>query len=609
MNTNIKIILIISSIVFGILLLININFAYSFKKYGLDNIDKEAQVLSEVVKSSLTTQMQLNVIDKKEFFLNELKNLKNIDKIWLTKGQKVIDLFGLKDYENKNVDDIDKEVLKTGIAKREIEQDIFANNTYRITIPYKATSQGSINCISCHYNAKEGDILGAISIVIPIDEAKKSGIKTMIYTFVTSLFLVALIAFLINRLISPFLIIFDSIKIVMNKAQKGNYTNRVVEVKNKEAQEVRNWINKLLDKLENTLKEIDSKISIFLAHETKVNDDQLMNVKNTVFRLTNTYKFRKSIENDDSLEDIYQRIVKVFKQDLNLHDFNIIESNKSTQKRRIVYAATNIYCDAEKEVCRADKTLSTVDSYEELNDLCKACHTKNLNYICLPYDISNELTIVVSIYPKTKEEADEIRNIIPYMNDYIDASKSVIITNTLMNILDKNAKTDQLTGLHNRKHLEDQMPKIVSQVSRSNITYGVLLLDVDHFKKVNDTYGHDVGDLTLKVVAQTISETTRTSDIVIRYGGEEFVILLYNCNESSVVDVANKIRQAFENKTIYASNQHIKKTVSIGASIFPSMHNDLETCIKYADLALYEAKRTGRNKVVLFSKELEEDKK
>jgi diguanylate cyclase (GGDEF)-like protein len=134
------------------------------------------------------------------------------------------------------------------------------------------------------------------------------------------------------------------------------------------------------------------------------------------------------------------------------------------------------------------------------------------------------------------------------------------------------------------------------------------MADIDFFKMINDTYGHDVGDEAIKIVSQTLIENTRESDIVIRFGGEEFIVLLHNCNEDFVFEIAEKIRVAFSKKEIPVASTSFNKTISIGASIFPTHTNNFWQCVKFADIALYNAKENGRNKSVVFSKELLKDK-
>ena len=127
------------------------------------------------------------------------------------------------------------------------------------------------------------------------------------------------------------------------------------------------------------------------------------------------------------------------------------------------------------------------------------------------------------------------------------------------------------------------------------------MLDIDHFKSVNDTYGHHVGDDVIRNLSQTLKGKTRDSDICIRYGGEEFVILLYNCDMNYISQIAQKIRNEFMDKKIETGNKIIQNTISVGTAIFPTNDENLLECIKYADLALYKAKNSGRNRVVPYS--------
>ena len=132
---------------------------------------------------------------------------------------------------------------------------------------------------------------------------------------------------------------------------------------------------------------------------------------------------------------------------------------------------------------------------------------------------------------------------------------------------------------------------------------GVLLLDMDHFKAVNDEYGHDIGDKVLKELARILNETIRESDIIIRYGGEEFIVLLVNIKtEEQAISVANKIRiKVSENEIDVYAGSKLRKTVSIGLSMFPEDSSSLESVIKNADIALYEAKNKGRSQFLKYS--------
>jgi len=168
---------------------------------------------------------------------------------------------------------------------------------------------------------------------------------------------------------------------------------------------------------------------------------------------------------------------------------------------------------------------------------------------------------------------------------------------------------DPMTELYNRRFLEEVVSKIMSQSERNEDIYSVLMLDVDWFKKVNDTYGHDVGDTVIVEIAKVIKKNIRDADLAIRYGGEEFVIILHNPSKEGTLFVANKIHSAFGKKIFNVGNGNtIQKTLSIGIAHYPSNGDSIWKCIKYADTALYVAKTTGRNKIVEYTQNMSENK-
>ena len=184
---------------------------------------------------------------------------------------------------------------------------------------------------------------------------------------------------------------------------------------------------------------------------------------------------------------------------------------------------------------------------------------------------------------------------------YLEAAKPVIESQILMEKLKDTSLRDGMTGLYNRRFLDEFIDKILSQASRSHDTYAVLMLDVDFFKMVNDTYGHDVGDKVIVALSKILKNSIRESDLAIRYGGEEFLIMLHNANDEGMRSVADKIHSEFAKLSFdVGTGEPLKKTISIGIAKFPMDGDTIWKCIKYADTALYEAKNTGRNKIVEF---------
>lgn len=160
----------------------------------------------------------------------------------------------------------------------------------------------------------------------------------------------------------------------------------------------------------------------------------------------------------------------------------------------------------------------------------------------------------------------------------------------------KMAYTDPLTQTHNRASFDDSVKREMSLAQRGGNPLSVIFLDIDHFKSINDTYSHSCGDFALTSVAKWIKENLRGSDMVFRYGGEEFVILLSNTDSAGAELLAERIRTSIEHHTLAYDMNAIKITASLGVSSLLA-DDSLESFINRADEAMYESKRSGRNQV------------
>jgi len=163
------------------------------------------------------------------------------------------------------------------------------------------------------------------------------------------------------------------------------------------------------------------------------------------------------------------------------------------------------------------------------------------------------------------------------------------------------AMTDGLTGVFNRRYLEICLASEVAFSRRHGIPLGVLLMDLDHFKRVNDTYGHVAGDHVLTQFARLAAESIRIEDTLARYGGEEFVIVCRAMNHDQALLMAERIRGTVEATPFTSQGQEIRATVSIGVAVYPGRGDapDATTLLQRADRALYTAKSRGRNQVAL----------
>jgi diguanylate cyclase (GGDEF)-like protein len=161
----------------------------------------------------------------------------------------------------------------------------------------------------------------------------------------------------------------------------------------------------------------------------------------------------------------------------------------------------------------------------------------------------------------------------------------------------KLATTDGLTDLYNHRYFQDQMKFHVAQAERYEQPFSLIILDIDFFKKFNDTYGHQVGDAVLRLVASTLKHNVRATDIVCRYGGEEMSIILPNSTKEEAVMTAEKICQKISEQKLKIAGEELGVTVSLGVSTYPQDGKNPSSLIAFADGKLYLAKNSGRNKV------------
>ena len=198
-----------------------------------------------------------------------------------------------------------------------------------------------------------------------------------------------------------------------------------------------------------------------------------------------------------------------------------------------------------------------------------------------------------------------IRNMATDFIEHLASVLSVCLENTLnIETMRRTSLIDPLTGVNNRRFLEQRIEEELGRSMRTRLPLSCLFLDIDYFKRINDSHGHQAGDHVLAVVAALIKKQLRNNDVLSRYGGEEFVALLSESDENSAGEIAERIRGSIAELVVEFNAQVMPVTISIGAATFDpglvgrksvlEMANDL---IQSADAALYEAKREGRNRV------------
>lgn len=323
--------------------------------------------------------------------------------------------------------------------------------------------------------------------------------------------------------------------------------------------------------------------------------------------------FKAIIEEEESTTEVNQRLARLLNDRYHLEKIYIYEITGPKNNMSVAYASTfDHVCSAEifddANFCRAKRTGHPISSLES-PDICKQFpHGDIFTHHCIPMMANGKVVGVVQFLlekDSTPEERDRFNHLVKRASRYIKEATPVIEAKRFASTLHETTLRDPMTDLYNRRFLETYTNTLVASTARRGSRIGILMCDMDFFKEVNDTYGHETGDVVIVKTAEVLKSCVRASDMVIRYGGEEFVILLIDVKTSKdTMDLAERIRLAMEQTVINIPNGTLKKTVSIGVSEFPGDTTGFWEAIKFADVALYRAKGAGRNRVVRFSHEM-----
>ncbi|MDP2076408.1 MAG: diguanylate cyclase [Sulfuricurvum sp.] len=606
MKTNHKILFIVALMLIGLAIATITNVALNFREYGYSNAIEKSKMTAEIVRDGLTAHMVNGVMDKRQFFLSNISDLKDVQSLWIVRSDNVIAQHGMGIPNERPRDAIDRKVLKEGLSVQKITEDS-KNAILRVTIPYVASANDNPNCLSCH-NAQEGEVLGAISMEFNINDVRQTGAMTIAKIFGINLLFLIVALWVTNHYFKPYIHLLENLQQGIKRARNGDFTYRFKTTLKDAGSEVAEQMNTLFEKMEETFSGIRDNLSTFMSRSNISCADPLNSTGIIIKELSDVYKFKKTIELDSSKEAIYDRFIYVLQERFHFTHFALYEVEKKSKERKLIYITDHTsFClpivDQDAMECRAYRTNSDIYSTDFPN-ICQNCSVDHKEYTCIPLNINDDLALILSYSAKNTATIESLNLVLPSIKNYFEAAKAVIESRTLMDKLRDSSLRDGATHLYNRRFLEEFIDKTTEQALRSHLTYSILMIDIDYFKMVNDTYGHDSGDVVIKTLAEILQQNVRKADLPIRYGGEEFLVLLHNTTSEGALQVAQKIRTIFAAKKYQFGSDTVEKTLSIGISHFPSDADSIWKVIKFADLALYEAKHTGRNRVVEFESRL-----
>lgn len=616
MNLNTKATLFFTAIV-GMLMaaLIAISL-YAFRTFSIISATENIRTAAEIVRVHLTESMINGTIAKRESFLNRLLEVQGLKSAKVTRSPLVVQQFGPG---LKQETDSDEDVLKAfrlGVPQFKLA-DEGDDLVFKGTIPYIASSHGSPNCLQCHQVA-EGAVLGVVSMTMSISAIRNQALLAVAGIVAVVLVFTLLLISLMRRMLKPISNTARAVESAVHQALEGDFKAHLEQKTNDEIGHIAADLNRLLKFLDDGLNRIGNSVSRLTGRVSTPGENLLSSTIDMVDGLTKAAHFKQAIEEDETKMEIYQRLSNMLQHDHHLKTFSIYELNNQKHQMIPIVVDGQVgndcrWCDPQilirPEGCRARRTGHKVDGITT-PDICYAFRPTEAgtHYLCFPVIQSGSVGSVLQLVSTTQDQ-QRLLTLETYVNGYLREAAPVLETKRLMETLREANLRDPMTGLNNRRFLEEYVETLISNAQRKKSHLAIMMLDLDFFKMVNDTYGHDAGDAVLKALAKVLKQSVRASDMVIRYGGEEFLIILQDSDSGSADRVAEKIRTEVEKLKTTVAGVVIQKTISIGLSDFPSDSDTFWQAVKYADVALYRAKDTGRNRVVRFDASMWTDKK
>ena len=283
-------------------------------------------------------------------------------------------------------------------------------------------------------------------------------------------------------------------------------------------------------------------------------------------------------------------------EEVNLYALRLVLESRSYRclSARCGPEALRLAAENSPEAVLLDIHMPVMDGYEVCRRLKEDPRTAAIPVVFLTARHTDQQEIIRGLEMGANDYITK-----PFNNEELLARVAVMVrVKTAEDKVRKLSQTDDLTGMYNRRVLQQRLEEEFARASRYGKSMACVLLDVDHFKKVNDTWGHAAGDEVLRQVAAVIKAHVRKSDLAVRYGGEEFLLMLFENDGRGAVRVAERIRADVAKRVIPWKGNDLKVTISSGVSAFPGDGIDQpEQLIVRADAALYEAKSAGRNLV------------
>lgn len=483
----------------------------------------------------------------------------------------------------------------------------------RFLSPDRAVAQSCVDCHNAHpdspkHDFRLNDLMGGIEISIPIEAQMKTAQRDQVLLLWAStgvcLILMALLVWGTRQVVTkPVLQLTQEMEtMLVAKEETGETPGPVKWAETAMGQEVR--------ALWQQFRETQKAIRVHLIDRNVELQQQTEKHQMLSQRLLELQQITQVMQQSTSEEEAYRILVHTLRQVLPLRQILILRLNASEDRLEMVWSSPkradmglNSYPvwdnPSNCPVIRSGREYMVKDLRHDLTCSFSISNEGDGAYWCVPLVIGGRTIGVVHLVSSVTHAWTQDTS--QWIESLVSIAAPMIGHLQHLERAKRRALIDELTGAYNRRFLEEFLIKmILPNERRKGQVVSLLMIDLDHFKRVNDTYGHQVGDLVLKAVASTMHRILKESDVLARYGGEEFVVVLPRTGTVEAAGVAERLRLAVEDlslrKLATVAPDHI--TISLGVATYPTHAITVEDLIRTADEALYQAKSLGRNRIV-----------
>lgn len=490
----------------------------------------------------------------------------------------------------------------------------------RFLAPDRAIAQ---NCVSCHnahplsprQDFKLNDIMGGIEISIPIESALQAARRDQLWLVAGGCGISLLVMLLIvwgSRVVVTQPV--RELTAQMNKiagaggdiAEEPSLRRRTEQAMGEEIRQLWHgfWDMYLSLRLHQQERAADL--------EQQAGEMQILNQ-----RLIEMQKITQSMQQAISEDEVYRILCHTLHQSLPLQQILILRLNASEDRLETIWTSPKredlgidsypVWNEPHRcPVIRSGREYKVQDTARDLLCTSSLSNQQTGGYWCVPLVIGGRTIGVVHLVSREPNRWTE--DTCHWIEALVNVAAPMIGHLQHLERAKRRALIDELTGAYNRRFLEETLAKlVVPDDRRRGQVLSLLVIDLDHFKKINDTYGHQVGDLVLKTIAQTLHRTLKESDVLARYGGEEFIVVLPRTDTAGAVAVAERLRTAVAGLSLrkLAPVAPERVTISVGVATYPVHATTVSELIHAADEALYQSKSQGRNRVTCAPDSLE----